>query len=45
MDHRKNRIEYFMTPSIISVAGWMSWSMLFDIVIEHVKLYFDNFGQ
>lgn len=40
-EEKENRIEYFLKPSIISIAEWMSWEAVFEMVKDHVKNYFD----
>lgn len=38
---KQERIEYFLTPSILTIAEWMSWGSMFSIVKNYVRNYFD----
>ena len=39
--NKSTKIQYILTPSVISVAEWMNWGMLFTIVRSHLKDCFD----
>ena len=42
---KQDRIEYFLRPSILTVAEWMNWDSVFAIVKNYVHSFFDLPGD